>query len=187
MHTFPSGAFRVFRRTLYVAVDKHSILPEVQHVGNSELSWKLRICSGSINTYRSLKCLSEYTIFIFIYLFIQSKENVVMWLVWRLFQKQEVCILVINAREYLNTFWSPSQVLGERWGTRWTRHQLYTGQHPVWTQPTIHTSIYIWGQFQVTVSMKCMSVENPAMGAWTRSGRNPHHQYHPCIFRSWRS
>lgn len=36
MHTFPSGAFRVFR-TLYVAVDKHSILPEVQHVGNSEL------------------------------------------------------------------------------------------------------------------------------------------------------
>lgn len=38
MHTFPSGAFRVFRRTLYVAVDKHSVSPEVQHVGNSELS-----------------------------------------------------------------------------------------------------------------------------------------------------
>lgn len=31
---------------LYVAVDKHSILPEVQHGGNSELSQKLRICSG---------------------------------------------------------------------------------------------------------------------------------------------
>lgn len=66
-----------------------------------------------------------------------------MWLVWRLFQKPEVWILVINAREYLNTFWSPSQVLGERGGTPWTRQQLYAGRHPGWTWATIHQRLHL--------------------------------------------
>lgn len=66
MHTFPSGAFRVFR-TLHVAVDKH-------YFARGATCRKFRITIEAAyffqavpNAYRSLKCVSECMIFFYCY------------------------------------------------------------------------------------------------------------------------